>query len=116
MERATSKPHTARLFDVSLSSVKRYVRMAGSEGPLAPKERPGRIPKVDEETERLSNEDMEERPAATITERLRFVGMITGKRLSYPTVWRVLKRLGWSREKDRWARARGASGSGPPGG
>ena len=112
VERGVSKPETARLFDVSLSSVKRYVRMAGSEGSLAPKKRPGRIPKVDEKTERLSNEDMKVRPAA----RLRFLEMITGKRLSYSTVWRVLKRLGWSRKKDRWARARETSASGPPGG
>ena len=56
--------------------------MAGSEGSLVPKKGPGRIPKVDEKTERLSNEDMKERPAATITERLRFLEMITGKRLS----------------------------------
>ncbi len=116
VERGVSKSEIARLFDVSLSSVKRYVRMAGSEGSLAPKKRPGRIPKVDEKTERLLNEDMKERPAATITERLRFLEMITGKRLSYSTVWRVLKRLGWSRKKDRWARARETSASGPPGG
>ena len=64
-------------------SGRRYVRrMAGSEGSLVPKKGPGRIPKVDEKTERLSNEDMKERPAATITERLRFLEMITGKRLS----------------------------------
>jgi len=116
VERGVSKSETARLFDVSLSSVKRYVRMADREGSLAPKKRPGRIPKVDEKTERLLNEDVRERPAATITERLRFLEMITGKRLSYSTVRRALKRLGWSRKKDRWARARETSGSRPPGG
>ena len=116
VERGTSKSETARLFDVSLSSVKRYVRMAGSEGSLAPNKRPGRTPKVDEKTERLLNEDMKERPAATIAERLRFLEMITGKRLSYSTVWRVLKRLGWSRKKDRCGRRSETSGSGPPGG
>jgi transposase len=116
VERGVSKSETAHLFDVSLSSVKRYVRMAGSEGSLAPKKRPGRIPKVDEKTERLLNEDMRERPAATIYERLRFLEMITGKRLSYSTVRRALKRLGWSRKKGRWARARETSGEESPGG
>ncbi len=116
VERGTSESETARLFGVSLSSVKRYVGMADSEGSLAPKKRPGRIPKVGEKTERLLNEDVGERPAATINERLRFLEMTTGKRLSYSTVRRALKRLGRSRKKDRWARARETSGEEPPGG
>ncbi len=61
-----------------------------------------RTPRVDEKTTRLLNEDMKERPAATISERLHFLEAITGKRLSYSTLWRVLKRLGFSRRKDRW--------------
>ena len=102
VERGMSKSEAARLFDVSLSSVKRYLRMASSGGSLAPKKRPGRTPKVDKKTKRLLNEDMKERPAATITERVRFLEVITGKRLSYSILWRTLKRLGWSRKKDRW--------------
>ncbi len=102
VERGVPKSEAARLFDVSLSSVKRYVRIASSGESLAPKRRPGRTPKVDEITKGLLNEDMKERPAATITQRIRFLEVVAGKRLSYSTVWRVLKRLGWSRKKDRW--------------
>ena len=72
VERGMPKSEAARTFDVSLSSVKRYVRMASNGESLAPKKRPGRIPKVEEKTKRLLNEDMKERPAATITERVRF--------------------------------------------
>ena len=102
VERGMSNSEAARLFDVSLSSVKRYVRMARQGNSLAPRKGPGRTPKVDEKTRRLLNEDMKERPAATISERLYFLEVVTGKRLSYSTLWRVLKRLGWSRKKDRW--------------
>jgi transposase len=111
VERGKFKSETARLFGVSLSSVKRYVGMASSWESLAPKKRPSKAPKADESTKRLLNEDMKERPAATtIAQRIRFLQSITGKRLSYSTVRRLLKRLGWSRKKDRWARARGTSG------
>jgi transposase len=110
VERGTSKSETARLFGVSLSSVKRYVAMASSWESLAPKKRPGRAPKVDESTKRLLNEDMKERPAATIAQRIRLLESVTGKRLSYSTVWRVLKRLGWSRKKERWERRSETSG------
>ena len=116
VERGMSKSKAARIFDVSLSSVKRYVRMASHGESLTPKKRPGRAPKVDEKTKRLLNEDMKERPAATITERVSFLEVITGKRLSYSTVWRLLKRLGWSRKKDLWVHQSEMNGEGPLGG
>jgi transposase len=100
VERGMSKTQAARLFDVSLSSVKRYSRMAHRGNSLAPKERPGRAPKVDEKTKKLLIEDMKERPAAIIAERIRFLESITGEHLSYSTIWRLLKRLGWSRKKE----------------
>jgi len=73
VERGTSRSETGRLFGVSLSSVKRYVGMASSKESLAPKKRPGRAPKADEVTKMLLNEDMKERPAATIVERIAFL-------------------------------------------
>ena len=98
-----SKTKAARLFDVSLSSVKRYSRMARQGNSLAPKRRAGRAPKVDEKARKLLNQDMKERPAATIAQRISFLEGITGERLSYSTIWRLLKRLGWSRKKGVWA-------------
>jgi transposase len=110
VERGMPKTQAARLFDVSLSSVKRYARMARQGDSLAPKKRPGRAPKVDEKVKKLLNQDMKERPAATIAERISFLESITGERLSYSTIWRLLKRLGWSRKKGAWVRQSGTSG------
>jgi transposase len=110
VERGMPKTQAARLFDVSLSSVKRYARMARQGDSLAPKKRPGRAPKVDEKLKKLLNQDMKERPAATIAERISFLESITGERLSYSTIWRLLKRLGWSRKKGAWVRQSGTSG------
>src|SRR5215212_3216347 len=81
VERGMSKTQAARLFDVSLSSVKRYPRMARQGNSLAPKRRAGRAPKVDETARKLLNQDMKERPAATIAERISFLEGITGERL-----------------------------------
>jgi transposase len=110
VERGMPKTQAARLFDVSLSSVKRYARMARQGDSLAPKRRPGRAPKVDEKTKKLLNEDMKERPAATIAQRISFLQSITGERLSYSTIWRLLKRLGWSRKKGVWVQQNETSG------
>jgi transposase len=72
-QRGMSRTQAARLFDVSLSSVIKALLKDGSSGnSLAPKKRPGRPPKADEKVKKLLNEHMKERPAATITERIRF--------------------------------------------
>ena len=110
VERGMPKTQAARLFDVSLSSVKRYSRMARDGDSLAPKRRAGRAPKVDEKVKNLLNEDMKERPAATIAQRISFLESITGEHLSYSTIWRLLKRLGWSRKKGVWVQQNGTSG------
>jgi transposase len=57
-QRGMSKTEAARLFDVSLSSVKRYSRMARQGNSLAPKKRPGRTPKAHEKVKKLLNEHM----------------------------------------------------------
>jgi transposase len=73
VERGMPKTQAARLFDVSLSSVKRYARMARQGDSLVPKERLGRAPKVDEKVKKLLDQDMKERPAATIAKRISFL-------------------------------------------
>ncbi len=56
-----SKSAAARLFDVSLSSVKRYVRIANRGASLEPRKGGGRPPKVDQSTEMLLEEDVHKR-------------------------------------------------------
>ncbi len=48
--------------------------------------------------------DMEERPSATLSERREYLGRAYGVSVSESTVSRMLRRLGWSRKKDRWER------------
>jgi transposase len=90
---------------MSRSSVKRYAKLADEGRPLAPKRRPGSKPKMDESARRLLEADMEERPAATLSERREYLRRVAGLSVSESTVSRMLRRLGWSRKKDRWERA-----------
>ncbi len=99
-----SKSGAARLFGVSLSSVKRYTRMAERGASLAPRKGGGRPPKTDETTRRLLEEDVKERLAATITHRRHFLQSATGKALSDSTVGRLLKRMGFSQKNGVWGR------------
>ena len=104
VEGGMSKSAAARLFGVSLSSIKRYLRIAQRGVSLTPKKGGGRPPKTDQTTEKLLEEDVKERPAATVSERRRFLERATGKALSDSTVKRLLKRLGFSRKNGLWGR------------
>jgi transposase len=116
IERGMPKAQAARLFDVSLSSVKRYSRSAREGRPLKPRKSPGRPNKIGEDLgQLLLDRDVEERPAATIAQRRRFLEHITGTTLSDSTVRRLMKRLGYSQKNGRWGRWNETSSSERPG-
>jgi transposase len=98
VEEGMPKSGAARLFGVSLSSVKRYARIASRGEPLEPRKGGGRPPKTDEIVEKLLEGDVKERPAATVAQRRLFLEHATGKTLSDSTVGRLLKR-GWASAK-----------------
>lgn len=100
-----SKSGAARLFEVSLSSVKRYARLVKQGASLEPRKGGGRPPKVNQTMEKLLEEDVEQHPTATISERRRFLERLTGKRLGDSTIRRVLKRLGFSQKNGQWGRS-----------
>ena len=108
-ERGMSTAEVAQTFGVGASTVKRYAAAAREGSSLAPKKRPGSRPKLDEGARRLLEADLEERPAATLPERREFLRRAAGVEVSDSTVSRMLKRLGWSRKKDRWVRASATS-------
>jgi len=85
-EGGASKSAAAHLFGVSLSSVKRYSRIADRGSSLRPRKGGGRPPKTDQTTKKLLEKDVEERPTATVSDRRRFLQSVTGKVLSDSTV------------------------------
>ncbi len=87
------------------------MRIAKRAASLEPRKGGGRPPEVHRTTQKLLEEDVHKRPAATVCERRRFLERLTGKSLSDSTVRRVLKRLGFG-QKDgaSWGRWNGTSG------
>ena len=78
LRRGATKSEAARSFGVSRSSVKRYAKLAEEGRPLAPKRRPGLKPKLDVCARKLLEADVEERPAATLSERREYLRAATG--------------------------------------
>ncbi len=119
LRRGMSKSAAARLFGVSLSSVKRYARIADRGASLAPRKGGGRPLKADEVTRKLLEADVEERPAATVSERRRFLECTTTKTLSDSTdstIRRLLKSMGFSQKNGLWGRQNETNGEEPSGG
>lgn len=115
-QRGTSKSEAARLFGISLSSVKRYTGLASRGEALTPRKGGGRPPIADDATRKLLEDDIRTRPSATIKERRYFLQTIAGKSLSEVTLRRLLKRMGFSRKKGVWGRWNETNGKELPGG
>lgn len=89
-----TKTEVARTFNIiSLSSVKRYVKMEDEFGSVVPRKPPGSSPKIDRRARRILEQDLEERPAATLAQRCAYLLEITGLRVGVSTLWRCLKGL-----------------------
>ncbi len=110
VEEGMSKSAAARLFGVSLSSVKRYMSIIHRGSSLEPRKGGGRPLKVDETTKKLLEEDVHEHPAATVADRCRLLQSVTGKSLSLSTIKRLLKRMGFSQKNGLWGRWNEMSG------
>ena len=93
------KAQAARTFSVSLSSVKRYANKASGEESLAPKKSPGSASKLVDRAIKLLEEDLEERPFATLRDRCDYMEVLTGLCVSRSTMCRAIVRIGTTRKK-----------------
>jgi len=93
------KSEAARTFSVSLSSVKRYAKLAEEGRSLAPKKRPGSKPKLDERASKLLEEDIKESPFATLQQRREYLRLVASVEVSRSTVCRAIKRANATRKK-----------------
>lgn len=102
------KSQAARTFSVSLSSLKRYTKLAQEGRSLAPKKRPGSKPKLDERSSKLLQADLEEHPFLTLQERCEYLRAVASVEVSRSTVCRAIKRMDSTRKKgvDRLQNAR----------
>jgi transposase len=97
--RRMGQSEAARTFDVSLSSVKRYLRKVRQGRSLSPGKAPGRRPKIDERARKLLEEDLKERPFVPLQERCDYLQAVAGLEVSRSVVCRTIKRMESTRKK-----------------
>jgi transposase len=103
-QRRMNKSEAARVFGVSLSSVKRYVKAACEGRSLSPGKAPGKKPLLDEKARRLLEVDVQERPFAKLADRGEYLRKVAGLSVSESTLSRALRKMGFGRKKGRWVR------------
>ena len=107
--RRVNQSEVARVFGVSLSSVKRYVKAVRQGRSLSPGKAPGKQPTLDEKARKLLEADVEERPFAKLKHRQEYLRKAAGVSVSESTLSRVIRSMGFGRKKGRWVRVRETS-------
>jgi transposase len=116
VDQGRSQREAARLFGIGVSSVKRYLQQRARTGSLARRPIPGGPRRIGREQEAVLQARVAAAPEATLAEQCAWWEAQQGQRVSGPTMWRAIHRLGWTRKKGRWEPASGTRRHGRAGG
>jgi len=91
-------------FGVSLSTVKRYLKLRRDEGHVRPKAIPGRTPKKRAQVQAGLETQLRAHADATLEQHCEMWEQAHGEPVSRWTMSRAIKQLGWTRKKTVWAK------------
>jgi len=94
----------ARRFGVAVTTVKRAVVQQRETGSLARKPIPGCPRRIGPDQEASLRARLEAAPDATVLEHCAWWAQQHGQQLSEATMWRAIRRLGWTQKKTRVAK------------
>jgi transposase len=94
-----SRANAVHTFQVSLGSIKRWLRLCQSRGSLAPQPRTGKVASISTAQLPTLRFQLEQFPDASLAEHARRWNADHATNLSQWTLGRAIRRLGWSRKK-----------------
>jgi transposase len=106
----------ARRFEVAVTTVKRAVVQQRTTGSLEHRPSPGRPRAIRREQEASVLARLRTAPDATVLEHCAWWAEQSGQQLGEATMWRTLRRLGWTHKKRHWQPASVTRRRAPPGG
>jgi transposase len=92
----------ARRFDVAVTTVKRAVVQQRTSGSLTRKSSPGRPRAIRGELDAILLARLQAEPDATVLEHCAWWAEHQGQQLSEATMWRAMRRVGWTHKKSHW--------------
>ena len=111
-----SQRETARVFDIGVSSVKRYLQQLRQRGTLAPKPMPGAERPSSPEQEEALRAQFTAHLDATLEQHGAWWEEAHGQQVSVATMSRALRRLRWTHKKSHSQPASGTKQPALPGG
>jgi transposase len=104
VDRGMPRKEVVRTFGVSIATIGRYLRRRREGADLAPKPSTGRTPTIlaNLQQRRALWKQMEENDTATLQQHCEIWKERWGVKVSISTMSRAIRKLGWSRKKDRW--------------
>ena len=106
----------ARRFGVAVTTVKRAVVQQRTTGSLERKPIPGRPRAIRPEHAAILVARLQAAPDATVLEHCAWWAEQQGQTLSEATMWRAMRRLGWTHKKRHWQPASATRRRARPGG
>jgi transposase len=104
LDRGMPRKEVVRTFGVSIATIGRYLRRRREGMDLAPRPSTGRTPTIlaNLQQKRTLWKQLEENDTATLERHCEIWDERQGARVSISTMSRAIRKLGWSRKKDRW--------------
>ena len=98
------RKEVARTFGVSKPTVDRYLSLRRQTGEIGPPQPSGRAPSLTATVtqRRALWTQLEENDHATLERHCELWESKQGDRVSVPTMWRAVRKLGWSKKRGRW--------------
>jgi transposase len=98
------RKEVVRIFGVSIATIGRYLRRGREGMDLAPRPSTGRTPTIlaNLQQKRALWKQLEQNDTATLERHCEIWEERQGARVSISTMSRAIRKLGWSRKKDRW--------------
>jgi transposase len=104
VDRGMPRKEVVRTFGVSIATIGRYIRRRREGMDLAPRPSTGRTPTILANLQQKSAlwKQLEKNDTATLERHCEIWQERQGARVSISTMSRAIRKLGWSRKKDRW--------------
>jgi transposase len=115
VDQGYARTEIVKLLGVSQATIKRYLKQRRETGDVAPKPIPGRPSKKLAPLQAGLVEQLPAHDDARLEDHCRLWEQTHGVLVSTATMSRAIKRLGWTRKKNRWLPANGAKRSVRPG-
>jgi transposase len=95
----------ARRFSVSRATIRNYLRLRQETGGLAPRPRVGDQPEIGPERYPQVVAQLRADPDATLAQHCERWAVTQGQVVSVSTMWRTIRRTGWTLKKRHWVPA-----------